>query len=138
VDEAVKGRVQPTLPPVAKGSPAQFGNGVDVTLVGAEAVEITGEGPGEQSGPGVAYTLRLHNRSGGAVALAATTVTAQFGGTSLGPALATGQPFAGSLAPGARADGSYAFLIPPDLRGDVTLFVTFSADVPVAAIRAAS
>jgi hypothetical protein len=134
--EAVPGRTQPTLPPVAKGRPAEYGNGVNVTLVDATSVEIAGEGPGETSGPGVLYTLRLHNRSGALVPLEGTTVSATYGSTSVGPSLSVGQPFAGTLGPGAKTDGTYGFVIPADQRGSVTLFVTFSPDVPVASITA--
>lgn len=133
--QVVPGQPQPTLPPVAKGQPADYGNGVTVTLVGTQAITITGEGPGETSGPGVLYTLRLQNRSGAGVDLAGATVTATDGeGTAMGPALAVGSPFTGSIPSGGSAEGSYAFVVAQDQRSSVTLAVTLSPDVPVAAL----
>lgn len=104
----------------------------------ATAVSAVGRGPGEVSGPAVAYRLRLTNGTSAAVGLGSTVVTAAYGKDATPAGDASGAPasaWRGSVAPGASATATYVFLVPKSDRDDVTLTVSYDPRRPVVILR---
>lgn len=144
---------QPAAPPLAplpsqtrQTQPAQpltatatFGTGVTVRLVRATAVIVTGRGPGEVSGPGVAYLLELRNGTGSSIDLGSAVVTATYGpagapaSDSAGP---PNRPWAGRVAPLAAVTGTYVFLVPQQQRDTVSLSISYDPRRPVVVLSA--
>lgn len=123
---------QETLPPVALEAPADFGSGVQARIADRQAVEMAGRGPGEVSGPALAFTIEFMNATGAAVDLSAATVSVDYGGNEAsGFEGAPSQPVIGELAPGAAATGVYVYAVPTDQRTDITVSVSYSASLPI-------
>jgi hypothetical protein len=107
-------------------------------VAGTTAVTVVGRGPGEVSGPAVAYRLRLENRTGSPVALGDAVVTAVYGraATPAGSASAApAAPWRGSVAPGASATATYVFLVPAAERDAVELSISYDPRRPVVLLR---
>ena len=119
-----------TAPPRPLTSPAPLGGGVVVKVKRTDSFYAQARVPGDISGPAVAFTLRLTNRSASAVSLAGVAVTVSYG-TDDTPASSIqvdrSRPFTGSVAAGRSATGVYVFGIPTDQRRHVV--VTFTLDV---------
>lgn len=103
--------VLPTLAPVALDEAAAFGTGVSATLGAVRAVEVEGQGPGEVSGPALAFEVVVTNGTGAPVDLSTVTValTDDSGAPGLPMSGAPASPFAGELAAGASATATYVF-----------------------------
>jgi hypothetical protein len=95
-------------------------------------VTVTGQGPGELSGPAVALTLQVTNGSARPLDLGTVTVSASMGGQEASSSeAAPARPFSGRLAPGAKAQGVYVFVLPAGGRRPVGVVVSLAPDLPV-------
>ncbi|MCJ0904457.1 DUF4352 domain-containing protein [Rhodococcus sp. ARC_M6] len=112
-----------TLPPVPIEQPSPLSNGLEVTAVSTEPLELVANGPGEIAGSGVSVTLDFVNKATTDISLDTLTVTAYYGDRlPAAPGAAdTATPVSGSLAPGEHRQGAYVFQIPEDGR-DSTIF----------------
>ncbi|WP_448642509.1 hypothetical protein [Geodermatophilus sp. URMC 63] len=123
----------PRLTPVALTEEAAVGNGVTATVEDLEAIEATGQGPGQVSGPAVRVTVRVTNGSGAPVSLDAVAVDLSYGpdATPASPLEdPSSAPFTGTAAPGADATGVYVFTVPEGQRDALTLAVGYQAGAP--------
>jgi hypothetical protein len=129
----VPARTVTTLPPAAPSVTLTVGAGVATALVGARALHVAGNGPGEAAGAGMALTLAVSNHASRPRNLDAVSVTASAGGRegslSEGP---PAQPFAGTLAPGATRRGVYVFVLPSGAVRPVAVVLSLAPDLPVA------
>jgi hypothetical protein len=118
--------------PIGIDETADFGNGVTARITSVESVEAEGHLPGEFSGPAVALTIEVTNRSDDAVDLGTVTADLTFGdGLSAYPVFDPERPpFSGEVAPGDVASGSYVFTLDPSERDDVALRLSYSTEVP--------
>lgn len=128
-------QTQPAQPLSGTGS---FGAGVTVSVVATTAVAVVGRGPGELSGPALAYRLRLSNRGGSAIDLGNAVVTAAYGSAAV-PAQDSSSPpsspWTGSLDAGGAAMATYVFLIPVTDRRAVSLTISYDPRQPVVVLR---
>lgn len=128
-----------SAPPVPVGKPATLRTGVLVTVSPPQPVQVTGHGPGELSGPGIAVTVRVQNAASGAFDLDGIAVNATYGAGSGTPAAPSNsspaRPLQGSLAAGASATGSYVFLVPASARPGVRIDVSSSSAARILVFR---
>lgn len=105
-----------TLPPVSINQPSPLSNGLEVTAVSAEPLELTANGPGEIAGSGLSVTLDFVNNSTTDISLDSLTVNAFYGdGLPAAPgAMDTATPVDGLLPPGDHRQGVYVFQVPAD------------------------
>lgn len=93
--------------------------GIEFTVVSAEDVIISAQGPGEVSGAGLAVRVEVRNATVRPLDLAGVVVDLTVGDE---PGIlsfsAPADPFSGEVEPGARATATYAFLIPEGASGD--------------------
>lgn len=123
--------VQPTVP---MDRPGNFGNSVTLEVVKTSRVKFTGQGPGEVSGTGIRFDLKITNGAGHEIDLNTVTPTVAYGKarTPASPsAVSADQPFSGVVAPGQSATGSYVFTVPKAGEDDVEVQVSYSADQPI-------
>jgi ABC-type Fe3+-hydroxamate transport system substrate-binding protein len=129
----VPSKARTTLPPVAPSRTVTVGGAARTVLLGSRNVTVSGQGPGELSGPGVALTLRVTNGSSSPLDLDAVTVSASIRGQEASSSdAAPAKPFSGRLAPGANAEGVYVFVLPAGARRPVGVVVSLAPDLPVA------
>jgi len=122
-----------SLPAVGLDQPATSSDGIRAELVALKAVDGSGSGPGNISGPAVQITLRLTNGSTDDVALDFVSVNLTYGADKT-PAAPLNDPstdvFTGTLQPGAAVEAVYVFSVPDDHRDPVTLSVGHRAGTP--------
>ncbi len=96
--------------------PSPLSNGLEVTAVSAEPLELTANGPGEITGSGLSVTLDFVNKSTVDISLDSLTVNAFYSdGLPAAPgATDTATAVDGSLPPGEHRQGVYVFQIPAD------------------------
>jgi hypothetical protein len=129
----VPSKARTTLPPVAPSRTVTIGAAARTVLLGSRNVTVTGQGPGELSGPAVALTLQVTNGSSRPLGLDAVIVSASIGGQEASASdAAPAKPFSGSLGPGAKAQGVYVFVLPAGGRRPVGVVVSLAPDLPVA------
>lgn len=131
---------RPTRPAVAISSPASFGGGVGVVVASVRAVTVTGRGPGETSGPAVAFALRVTNGTSSSISLRAANVEAQYGNaTPASPSDASpAKGWPSALPAGRSVAGTFVFLMPVDQRGTVQISVSYDPRQPVVVLRGAA
>jgi hypothetical protein len=123
------------LAPVALSASSDLGGGVAARIAGIKVFTAQASGTGEISGPALAVTVELTNRSGAAVSLDTTAVAVYTGATgSRAASVADGStvPFSGRLAAGASVRATYAFSVPADRRDVVTVTVGTSLETATA------
>jgi hypothetical protein len=134
--EALAEIEQPVSGAVALDERVAIGSKVEAHLGQLEAVDGEAAGVGEVSGPAIRFTVTIANRSGQDLPTNNTVVTANAGPEET-PALQLSGPGATSLpatiAAGQEASASYVFLIPPELRNQIRIFVNYEASSPIAA-----
>lgn len=127
-----------TKPAVPFSSAASFGGGVSVKVTKIADQTSSDTGPGTIKGePAVAFTLSFRNDSGAAISVNTVNVTATYGSSDTPASSANSSsnaPFAGTVKPGGTATGVYAFAIPKNARGDVTLQLWYAQGKPVVVI----
>jgi len=121
------------LAPVGFDQQAAAGNGVVADVVSLEAIEGSGRGPGQISGPALRVTVRITNGTTAPVSLDGVAVDLAHGVEQV-PASPLDDPsvavFAGMLQPSESAEGSYVFTVPAEDRELVTLSVGYQAGAP--------
>jgi hypothetical protein len=114
--------------------PAAVGDGVTARVVSLDAVDATGVGPGNVTGPALRVTVALTNGTADALPLGGVAVDLA-SGPELVPASPVNDPsaapFSGTVAAGGTAQGVYVFSIAAADRADVTLSVGYEAGAPV-------
>ena len=123
----------PVLPAVQLDETAAVGNGITAVVQSLEAIEGTGQGPGNVAGPALRATVRITNGTAGPVSLDAVAVDLATGPdrTPASPLDDPSEvPFSGTVAPGATAQGVYVFTVPTDARALVTVSVGYQAGAP--------
>lgn len=123
----------PALPAVPIGKPAAERNGMSAKVTGLDAIQGTGSGRGNISGPALRATISLTNGTPGPVDLDDVVVAMTYGADHTpAPPLddPSRAPFHGRLAPGATATGVYVFRVPAEDRGAVTLTVGYQPGAP--------
>jgi hypothetical protein len=129
----VPSRSRRTLPAVRPSATVAVGAKARAVLVGSRNVTVTGRGPGELSGPGIALTLQVTNPAAAPLDLDVVTVSASVRGQEASASAATpSKPLSGRLAPGGRATGVYVFVLPAGARRPVAVVVSLSPELPVA------
>lgn len=126
------GAAQPTKAPVPLSQPADFGTGVVAKLDKIESIVATAHGPGEISGPALAFTITVTNRSTGTVDLGSVIVNltdahGDPGVSMFGPPAVL---LSGTLAVGASATGTYVFAVASSAASTVRLEVSYSTQAP--------
>ncbi|GIG38662.1 hypothetical protein [Cellulomonas phragmiteti] len=123
----------PTMPPVGFADAADFGTGVTAEVVRVDPIEAEGRGPGELSGPALAFRVEVSNDSAAPVDLASVTVNVTDAAGAPGAPLSgpPAAPFTGAVDPGGSATGTYVFLVPDAARDQVVLEVSYSTDASV-------
>lgn len=134
IDQTVENLTQPTLAPVPFSQAAEVGPQLTATVTQVESVTAEGRGPGEFSGPALAFHVTLTNGSDQPAALDSVTVNAQ---DASGQPLSSiegspAQPFSGSVPAGESATGIYVFTIPAGFSDPATLSVSTAANAPIA------
>ena len=123
-----------SLAPVPLDQPAAVGDGVTARVVSLDAVDATGVGPGNVTGPALRVTVAMTNGTAGALPLGGVAVDLA-SGPELVPASPVNDPsaapFSGTVAAGGTAQGVYVFSIAAADRADVTLSVGYEAGAPV-------
>lgn len=125
-----------TKPAAPLDRPADFGTGVVVRVDSTKAIDVTGKGPGELSGPAVAFTLKLTNGTDKAIDLTNSVVAAYYGDdvpaneSSSSPS----RHLRGSVAAHRSTTGTYVFLIPPKQRAKVHLSISYDPTKPVVSL----
>ena len=123
-----------SLAPVPLDQPAAVGDGVTARVVSLDAVDATGVGPGNVTGPALRVTVALTNGTADALPLGGVAVDLA-SGPELVPASPVNDPsaapFSGTVAAGGTAQGVYVFSIAAADRADVTLSVGYEAGAPV-------
>lgn len=111
-----------------------FGTGVLAAITAVEPIEVTGRAPGERSGPGVAVTVEISNRSDETISLDAVIVDLIGADGASAPPIEPPErvSLGGELMAGESANGQYLFFIPADQRASATITVSYAADVPTA------
>lgn len=123
---------QPTKAPVPLSKPADFGTGVVAKLDTIESIVATAHGPGEISGPALAFTITVTNGSATAVDLGNVIVNLTDAHGAPGVSM-FGSPavlLTGDLAVGASATGTYVFAVAPSASSSVRLEVSYSTQAP--------
>lgn len=127
---------QPVSTAVALDEPAALDSGVEAHLGELEAVDGQAAGVGEVSGPAVRFAVTLTNKSGKDLPTNNTVVTANAGPDET-PVLQLSGPGATSLPAtipaGQEASATFVFLVPPELRTQVRIFVNYEASSPIVA-----
>ena len=99
-----------------------------VTVTKIEPTNLTANGPGEVSGPGVFVTVDVRNATDKPLDLAGLVVNAHYGdGTPAVPAALQRDALAGTVAPGESKSGTYAFSVPADQNASVVVDVQHSS-----------
>jgi len=117
-----------TLPAVGVGTEADLGGNAFVTVTKIEPTNLTANGPGEVSGPGVFVTVNVRNATDKPLDLAGLVVNAHYGdGTPAIPAALQRDALSGTVAPGETKSGVYAFSVPADQNSSVVVDVQHSS-----------
>ena len=113
---------------------AELPGDIAVTLRSVEAEEVTGETPGELSGPALAVTVRVTNDSNEELDLGSTVVTLTDANGVPGQATTAGgaNPFTGVVAAGSHLDAVYVFGISGADTSSVQVTVSYAGGAPVA------
>lgn len=127
---------QPVAAPVAFDHPVALASSVEARLGQLEAVDGQAAGIGEVSGPAVRFTVTLANKSSTDMSTNNVVVTANAGSDET-PVLQLSGPgatsFTATIPAGQEASATFVFLVPPDLRDQVRIFVNYEAKSPIAA-----
>ncbi|WP_138758627.1 hypothetical protein [Modestobacter altitudinis] len=123
-----------SLDPVPLDQPAAVGNGVTAEVVSLDAVDATGVGPGNVTGPALRVTVALTNGTADELSLGGVAVDLA-AGPELVPASPVNDPaaapFSGTVPAGGTARGVYVFSIAAADRADLTLSVGYEAGAPI-------
>lgn len=126
-------QLPPALEPVRLDAQRPVGDGTLVSLPAIEAVQGSGEGPGNVAGPALRVTVRIANDGDREISLGGVSVNL-FYGPDATPASplddSSSRSFFGRLAPGEEVDGIYVFNVPAGAREAVTIDVGYRPGAP--------
>lgn len=130
---ATSGTGQESLPPVGFKTPAVYPSGLTVEVVKSDRVNVAAQGPGEVSGPGVSFELKLTNKSDTELDLNSVAVNVFYNKTKTpaSPAPTAATPFSGTLGKGQSAQAAYVFGVPKGA-DPVELQFSYATTAPVA------
>lgn len=102
------------------------GDDVRVEITHIDRLTAQAKGPGEVSGPALALTVRVENRSDAPLDLGNVVVTLTGADAAPGETISTepADPLRAQLPPGRTASGVYVFTIGTDNRDPITVAVT--------------
>ena len=126
-------QLPPALEPVSLDAPGPVGDGTVVTLPAIEAIQGSGQGPGNVAGPALRVTVRVVNGGDREISVDGVAVNLSYGpdGAPASPLDdSSARPFTGRLAPGEEAEGVYVFSVPSNARDAVTVDVGYQAGAP--------
>lgn len=123
----------PTAEPVPLDEQAEFTTGVIAVLDAVERIQTEAQVPGEISGPGLAFTVRITNETSEAVPLSGVTVNLldAEGAPGLPMSGPPARAFQGELAPGDSVRATYVFATAEGWSAPVRLEVSYSTDASV-------
>jgi len=121
------------LAPVNFKTPVSYPGGLTVDVVSTDRVTVAAQGPGEVSGPGISFLLKLTNKSDAAIDLNNVAVNVFYGKskTPASPAPTSATPFSGTLGAGMTAESAYVFNVPSG-ESPVELQFSYATTAPVA------
>ena len=123
--------------PVSLEEKATAGDRASVRLLEIRQIQAKARLPGEVSGPGLAITVEVDNKSADTLNLGSAVVTVK--DSTGGPgAVMTGppaKPLRGSLEEGEKATGVYVFAVPEANRDPVTMFVSVGPGTQVLSFK---
>jgi ABC-type oligopeptide transport system substrate-binding subunit len=130
---ATSGTGQEVLAPVSFNKTVTYPSGLTTQVVKSGRVTVAAQGPGEVSGPGVSFTIKLTNKAGDAIDLDSVAVNAFYGKgkTPTSPAPTAATPFSGSLGSGASTEATFVFGLPAGAN-PVELQFSYAANAPIA------
>ena len=130
---ATSGSGQELLAPVSFKMPVNYPSGLTVDVAKAERVTVAAQGPGEISGPGVSFQLKLTNKSDSEINLdnVAVNVFYSKAKTPASPAPTSATPFSGVL--GKRHEHAGHVRLQRSQRADpIELQFSYATTAPVA------
>lgn len=139
-DAGLAAQELPVAEPVAITGGASSSDGVSIEVTQMEAVDGEALGIGEIAGPAVRFTVSVTNGGNGTLDLGGVVVTVEAGDEALPCTELSGPnaiPFPASVDAGQTATGSFVFRIPAEDRNNVSVFLSYSVDAPVAAFAGA-
>ena len=118
------------MPLTASAAPV---TGLEVSIGALAAVDGTGNGVGEVSGPALSFMVSAVNGTDAPIDLTSAVVGLSYG-AALTPAdelTSASTPLPGAVNPGETVTGTYVFTIPADQRSAVQISVDYRAGTPV-------
>lgn len=114
-----------------------MGGHVLVSITAVKHINAKGRGLGEISGPALAVTFRMLNRSSRTLSLNSVTanLTDDAGDPAVVMAGPPAQPFRGNLAAGKARSAVYVFAVAKDHRTPVTISFSYTTQAPVVLFR---
>lgn len=111
---------------VALDQASDAGDGVRVEITRIDRLTAQAQGPGEVSGPALALTVRVENRSDAPLDLGNVVVTLTGADAAPGESISSepADPLQARLLPGRTTSGVYVFTIGEDSRDPITVAVT--------------
>lgn len=131
---------RPVADPVEISAGASENAGVDVRITDMAAVDGEAQGIGEVAGPAVRFTVSVTNNTDAPVDLSSAVMTVESGVDNAPCTPLSGPdavPLPTAVDPGQTVTGSYVFLVPVSSRDQVTVYLSYSIDAPVAAFKGA-
>ncbi|MGB3673653.1 MAG: hypothetical protein WA988_04350 [Candidatus Nanopelagicales bacterium] len=127
------GSGQEIMSPVGFKTPVNYPSGLTVDVVKADRVTVAAQGPGEISGPGISFLIKLTNKSDSEIKLDNVAVNAFYGKgkTPASPAPTSATPFSGTLGKGMSTEAAYVFNVPSGA-DPVELQFSYATNAPVA------
>ena len=131
ITEVVPSSPGTTAPAVPLTSTATLGGGISAQVTKVDRLDVQAKVPEEVSGPALAVTIEVKNGAEEAIGLDTVQVNLAYGDRPASPlSTAPTHPLSGTVQPGRASSGVYAFLIPPDPSGDVSLTIWYSPTSP--------
>lgn len=123
--------------PVRLDAQGEAADGVTVRLTKVAAVKAKAVGPGEVSGPALAFTVAVHNGTGQPVDLGSTAVNVTAADDKPASQMSgkPANPLHGSVAAAGTATGVYVFTLAKNQRDPVTVQVTVRPADPIVVFR---
>lgn len=123
--------------PVALDARGQAADDVTVQLTKISAIQAKGQGPGEVSGPALAFTIAVRNGTTDRLSLAAVAVNVAASDDTPASQMTAkpAKPFTGSLDAGASGTAVYVFDVAKSKRKPVTVEVAVRPGDPVVVFR---
>lgn len=112
---------------------SKLGNGVSVEVTKVESVGGQAHGPGEVSGAALRVTIRVTNRTKGAISMDLAVANLYYGPKAMpasslsGPGVSALPP---TIAPGTAGSGRFVYNVPTDGRDTIKVEFSYTTDAP--------